>query len=318
MIKISRSFLLIVVSCGLLFSVSSSVLAARPTIAVLDFTADKDTITFGYGFVVRETVETSTNFLTSELMTFLVKTNKFDVVERSRMKDILAEQEFSESGYISPETAVKLGKLIGADYFVMGRIEQFQAGLEAKKIPYTNEVQRQYEGKITVNVRIVDSRGGKIVTANKFTVEHEDRDRRQDKEVTPDDFLDALKEKAVKEIVNGVVEGVFPLKIVKIMGDKVYINRGTGVSFKVGDILAVLSQGEGLIDPDTGESLGSAEEEIGRVEVVTIQKKFSTAKILSGAGKIKKDAIVRLIAQEPETATGRELTPGSSDKPLNW
>jgi TolB-like protein len=318
MIKISRSFLLIVVSCGFLFSVSSSVLAARPTIAVLDFTADKDTITFGYGFVVRETVETSTNFLTSELMTFLVKTNKFDVVERSRMKDILAEQEFSESGYISPETAVKLGKLIGADYFVMGRIEQFQAGLEAKKIPYTNEVQRQYEGKITVNVRIVDSRGGKIVTANKFTVEHEDRDRRQDKEVTPDDFLDALKEKAVKEIVNGVVEGVFPLKIVKIMGDKVYINRGTGVSFKVGDILAVLSQGEGLIDPDTGESLGSAEEEIGRVEVVTIQKKFSTAKILSGAGKIKKDAIVRLIVQEPEAATGRELTPGSSDKPLNW
>lgn len=315
--KINRSFVLIVVSCVLLFS-ASSVLAARPTIAVLDFTADKDTITFGYGFVVRETVETSTAFLTSELMTFLVKTNKFDVVERSRMKDILAEQEFSESGYISPETAVKLGKLIGADYFVMGKIEQFQAGIEAKKIPYTNEVQKQYEGKITVNVRIVDSRGGKVVAANKFSVEHEDRTHRRDKEVTPDDFLDALKEKAVKEVVNGIVEGVFPLKIIKITGDKVYINRGAGVSFKVGDTLTVLSQGEGLVDPDTGESLGSAEEEIGRVEVVTIQKKFSTAKILSGAGKIKKDAIVRLMPQEPEAAAGRELTPGSSDKPFNW
>jgi TolB-like protein len=315
--KINRSVVLIVVSCVLLFS-SSALLAARPTIAVLDFAADKDTITFGQGFIVRETVETSTAFLTSELMTFLVKANKFDVVERSRMKDILTEQEFSESGYISPETAVKLGKLIGADYFVMGKIEQFQAGIESKKIPYTNEVQRQYEGKITVNVRIVDSRGGKVVAANKFIVEHEDRNRRRDKEVTPDDFLDALKEKAVKEIVNGIVEGVFPLKIIKIAGDNVYINRGAGVSFKVGDTLTVLSQGEGLVDPDTGESLGSAEEEIGRVEVVTIQKKFSTAKILSGAGRIKKDAIVRLMPQEPEAAVGRELTPGSSDKPLNW
>jgi len=313
--KINRLVVLIVVSCALLLS-SSSLLAARPTIAVLDFTADKDTITFGQGFIVRETVEASTAFLTSELMTFLVKTNKFDVVERSRMKDILTEQEFSESGYISPETAVKLGKLIGADYFVMGKIEQFQAGIENKRIPYTNEVKKQYEGKITVNVRIVDSRGGKVVTANKFVVEHEDLNRKN--EVTPDDFLDALKEKAVKSIVNGIVEGVFPLKIIKITGNKVYINRGAGVSFKVGDTLTVLAQGEGLVDPDTGESLGSAEEKVGQVEVDAIQKKFSTAKILSGAGQIKKGAIVRLMPQEPEAAVGRELTPGSSDKPFNW
>ena len=313
--KINRLVVLIVVSCALLLS-SSSLLAARPTIAVLDFTADKDTITFGQGFIVRETVEASTAFLTSELMTFLVKTNKFDVVERSRMKDILTEQEFSESGYISPETAVKLGKLIGADYFVMGKIEQFQAGIENKRIPYTNEVKKQYEGKITVNVRIVDSRGGKVVTANKFVVEHEDLNRKN--EVTPDDFLDALKEKAVKSIVNGIVEGVFPLKIIKITGNKVYINRGAGVSFKVGDTLTVLAQGEGLVDPDTGESLGSAEEKVGQVEVDAIQKKFSTAKILSGAGQIKKGAIVRLMPQDPEAAVGRELTPGSSDKPFNW
>ena len=315
--KINQLLVLIVVSCVLLFS-TSSLLAARPTIAVLDFTADKNTITFGHGFIVRETVESSTKFLTSELMTFLVKANKFDVVERSRMKDILTEQEFSESGYISPETAVKLGKLIGADYFVMGKIEQFKAGIERKKIPYTDEVQKQYEGKITVNVRIVDSRGGKIVTASKFVTEHEDRNRNRDKEVTPDDFLDALKEKSVKNIVNGIVEGVFPLKIIKITGNKVYINRGAGVSFKVGDSLAVMAQGEGLVDPDTGESLGSAEEEVGRVEVDAIQKKFSTAKIVSGAGQIKKGAIVRLAQPESEAVVEKALTPGSSDKPFNW
>lgn len=315
MTKIKQSVVLLVVSCVLLFS-SSALLAARPTIAVLDFTADKDTITFGHGFIVRETVESSTKFLTSELMTFLVKANKFDVVERSRMKDILTEQEFSESGYISPETAVKLGKLIGADYFVMGKIEQFQAGIETRKIPYTNQVQQQYQGKLTVNVRIVDSRGGKVVAANKFVVEHEDRNRNN--EVTADDFLDALKEQSVKAIVNGIVEGVFPLKIIKVEGGKVYINRGAGVSFKVGDVLTVLTQGDGLVDPDTGESLGSAEEEVGRVEVDGIQKKFSTAKILTGAGQIKEGAIVRLGEQEAEVVQERELTPGSSDKPFSW
>ncbi len=312
--RVNRSFVLMVVFYLLIFSSYS--LAARPTIAVLDFTADKNIVTFGHGFVVRETVEASTKFLSSELVTFLVKTNKFDVVERSRMKDILTEQEFSESGYISPETAVKLGKLIGADYFVMGKIEQFQAGIENKKVPYVDEMQKQYEGKITANVRIVDSRGGKIVTANKFIIEHEDKNRKG--ELTPDDFFDALKEKAVKEIVNGIIEGVFPLKVIKITGDKVYINRGSGVSFKVGETLTVFAQGESLVDPDTGESLGSAEEKIGSVEVLTIQKKFSTAKIVSGAGQIKKGAIVRSGEQEAEASVERELTPGSSDKPFNW
>jgi len=291
-------------------------MAARPTIAVLEFSADKASITITPGFVVVQTVEDTTRLLSSDLMTYLVKTNKFNVVERSRMKDILTEQEFSESGYISPESAVKIGQLIGADYFVMGKIEMLKAGIKRKKIPYTDTVRSLYVGKMIVNVRIVDSRGGKIVAADKFTVEHKDRNPKG--ELTADEFLEALKEKTVKEIVNGVVSGVFPLKIIKVAGNTVYINRGSGVDFEVGDHLSVLTQDEGLIDPDTGESLGSMEEEVGVVEVTSIQKKFSKAKIINGEGSIKKGALVRLREIEPDTAPPMELTPGSSDKPVSW
>jgi hypothetical protein len=245
-----------------------------------------------------------------------VKTNKFDVVERSRMGDILKEQEFSESGYISPETAVKIGKLIGADYFVMGKIEQLNAAKEKKKVPYTNKFKNEYEGKMTVNVRIVDSRGGRVVTAEKFMVEHEDRNI--DDKVTADDFIESLKEKTVKEIVNGIISGVFPTKIIKLTGKQVYLNRGSGANFEVGSVLGVYVQGEGLVDPDTGEQLGSAEEEVGTIEITEIQKKFTKAKILTGDKKIKKNAIVRLRKDQPDTAPVRETTPGSSDKPVNW
>ena len=299
-----------------LLAIPVAAMAARPTIAVLEFSADKASVTIAPGFVVVQTVEDTTRLLSSDLMTYLVKTNKFNVVERSRMKDVLTEQEFSESGYISPESAVKMGQLIGADYFVMGKIEMLKAGVKRKKIPYTDTVRSLYVGKMIVNVRIVDSRGGKIVAAEKFTVEHEDRNPKG--ELTADEFLEALKEKTVKEIVNGVVAGVFPLKIVKVTGNTVYINRGSGVDFEVGDLLTVLAQGEGLIDPDTGESLGSMEEEVGVVEVTSIQKKFSKAKITSGEGGIKKGALVRLRQAEPEAAEPMELTPGSSDKPVNW
>jgi TolB-like protein len=301
-----------------LFLFSSVALAARPTIAVLDFNADKNTVTFAPGFVVVQTVESTTKLLSSDLITYLVKTNKFDVVERSRMKDILTEQEFSESGYISPETAVKLGELIGADYFVMGKIEQIKAGVKSKKIPYTDTVRNQYVGKMVVNVRIVDSRGGRVVVANKFTVEHKDPNRKG--EVTPDDFLEALKEQTVKELVNGIIAGVFPIKVIKLTGDTVYLNRGSGANFEVGTVMAVIEQGEALID-DNGESLGSTEEEVGTVEVTDIQPKFSKAKILGGADRIRKGALVRIKEKqevEPTAAPLGELTPGSSDKPMNW
>lgn len=291
-------------------------MAARPTIAVLEFSVDKASITIAPGFVVVQEVEDTTHLLSSDLMTYLVKTNKFNVVERSRMKDILTEQEFSESGYVSPESAVKMGQLIGADYFVMGKIEMLKAGIKRKKVPYTDIVRSLYTGKMVVNVRIVDSRGGRIVAAEKMTVEHEDRNPKG--ELTADEFLEALKEKTVKKIVNGVVTGVFPLKIMKVTGDTVYINRGSGVDFEVGDHLSVLTQGETLIDPDTGESLGSMEEEVGVVEVTSIQKKFSKAKVISGAGSIKKDALVRVREIKPDVTPLMELTPGSSDKPVNW
>ncbi len=291
-------------------------MAARPTIAVLEFSTDKTGITIAPGFAVVQPVEDTTHLLSSDLMTYLVKSNKFNVVERSRMKDILTEQEFSESGYISPESAVKIGQLIGADYFVMGKIEVLKAEIKRKKIPYTDTMRSLYVGKMIVNVRIVDSRGGKIAAADKFIVEHEDRNPKG--ELTADEFLDALKEKTVKEIVNGVVSGVFPLKIVKVTGNTVYINRGSGVDFEVGNHLSVLMLGEGLIDPDTGESLGSMEEEVGVVEVTSVQKKFSKAKIISGEGGIKKGALVRLREIESDVASSMELTPGSSDKPVSW
>lgn len=295
---------------------SSSVFAARPTIAVLDFNADRNTITIGPGFIAQEVLESTTTLLTSDLITFLVKTNKFDVVERKRMKDILAEQEFSESGFISPETAVKLGKLIGADYFVMGKIEQYEVYSQNRTIPYTNEYRKIYLGKLAVNVRIVDSRGGKVVAANKFRVDLEDWNARN--EVSPNDFIQELKERTVKKLVNGVVDGVFPLKIIKVEGGKVYINRGDGVAFKVGDTLSVVALGEGLKDPDTGEELGSAEEVVGTVEVTDIQNKFSMAKVVTGAGKIAKGAVVRVI--EPVEPKQEEPTGMSGDdaSKLKW
>jgi len=74
-----------------------------------------------------------------------------------------------------------------------------------------------------------------------------------------------------------------------------------------------------LIDQETGEDLGSTEEEVGSVKVNQILKKIPKADVVSGGSKIKKGYFVRLkTEQEQQTTTTRELTPGSSDKPFKW
>ena len=54
------------------------------------------------------------------LITDLASSSKIRLVDRSRISEILQEQNLVRSGQIDPETAVRLGKLLGAQYAITG------------------------------------------------------------------------------------------------------------------------------------------------------------------------------------------------------
>lgn len=84
--------------------------------------------------------------LTDILRTELGKTLKYDVMERSRMDEILNEQGFQNTGSCSESScAVEIGQLLGVKHMVLGG---------AGKLGKT----------YTLNARIVDIRTGSIVT----------------------------------------------------------------------------------------------------------------------------------------------------------
>ena len=60
--------------------------------------------------------------LTDELRSVLVKSGKYNVVERSNMESILQEQGFQLSGCTSTECAVEAGKLLGVNKMVTGSV----------------------------------------------------------------------------------------------------------------------------------------------------------------------------------------------------
>jgi hypothetical protein len=98
------------------------------------------------------------------------------------------------------------------------------------------------------------------------------------------------------QMADQLVDAVFPMKVLNVQGDQVWINRGKDGGLKKGDVLKVFRPGVALIDPDTGENLGSAETEIGKIKVVRINPKFTIAKVITkGATEpVQRGDIVRV------------------------
>ena len=75
---------------------------------------------------------------------------------------------------------------------------------------------------------------------------------------------------------------IYPVRIVRVQSNgEIMLNYGSGLLAQ-GDVLEVFTQGEAFIDPDTGEELGKEEEFAGRIEVSSVQPRFSKATVVEG------------------------------------
>src|ERR1700690_982707 len=63
--------------------------------------------------------------ITDLLVRYLVQDGTYSVIDRKAMDKILAEQNFSNSDRANPNSAAKLGKLLGVDAIIVGSITQF-------------------------------------------------------------------------------------------------------------------------------------------------------------------------------------------------
>ncbi len=83
-------------------------------------------------------------WIPNQIMAPLVNSRFVTVVERNKLDALLKEQKLSQSDIIDPKTAIKFGKIIGAQKVVMG------------------EYQRTAKGKFDISCRLIDIEKGII------------------------------------------------------------------------------------------------------------------------------------------------------------
>jgi len=83
--------------------------------------------------------------LSSMLMTDMESIGAFNIISKEVMKDVLAEQEFQQTGMADPESLVKLGNLVGAHYILKGTFMEMNGMLriEAQVFSVEKGVQLQ-------------------------------------------------------------------------------------------------------------------------------------------------------------------------------
>lgn len=233
----------------------------------------------------------------SQLIAAINASRKFDIVGRSDLKDILKEQELGGSGNVDAQTAAQAGKLTGAKYLLVTTIDDFEDSTEKMEFKALNKVGLKRKIRISSVAKIYDSTTGKLLeSANVRTEKKDDRsdanDLQKNAELT-DALLAAAVQEAAVAVATRVADIIFPVRVLIKRDKQLTLNRGEGGGVAVGQVWNVFALGEELIDPDTKESLGREEVQVGKARITALTAKTSAAEILEDTG-IDKGAVLRL------------------------
>ena len=232
--------------------------------------------------------------------------SKFSVIEREKLDMVLQEQGLATSGALDQQTAAKVGQVLGVKYILTGAIDKF--AINTTKGGYGGIGGSYTNGEATINLRFIDTttaertvalsadgnvrKGGGFFKGASLSREAEWGIASE----TLENAANAVVEKfaggdymAQLSAGGGVMSGEEG-KIIKVEGDRAWINMGAMSGLKVGDSFKIIRVGEALVDPDTGMVLGVDESEIGQGQVIQVEERFS---IMTFSGSADAADVVR-------------------------
>lgn len=241
--------------------------------------------------------------LTDDLIFKLAKTNRFKVMERQEIDQVLDEKTF-DALVSDGSVDSRLRELIGADYLIHGELDRFYIITRTSEVPYLDELETTAEAVAEGVFRVVDVHTGEVKTGERVRVSY-DAGRVENIEQVKADLQDRFSTDAVAQIVGHL----FPIKVLGIAGDGiVYLNRGDDAGLKQGELFDVMRPGQMLVDPDTGRSFGSIETKIATLSIVSVETSRSRGTLTSGESVVAGD-ILRKSQSTPKTAEQPSFTP---------
>lgn len=233
---------------------------------------------------------------------------RFSVIEREKLALVLKEQGLATSGALDPQSAAKVGRLLGVKYIVTGGVDKIAVNKTGAAVAKFGGIGGNVvTADAAINMRFIDTTTAERVlsvsaegTAKKGGGFFKGTSMSRDAEwgLASEALEKASAAVVQKLLTGGYLDRIntaaggsgFEGKVIKVDGTRAWITIGSSAGLKVGDTLTVIDPGEDLIDPDSGAKLGSTEKPTGTAEVVEVQEKFA---IVTFTGTANPKNIVR-------------------------
>lgn len=289
--KNKKNFGLIFLFCVCYFLLPSEIFAVqlKKTIAVSRFENSTDTAgqaAIGTG-------------MADQLADALIQSDKFVVIERQGLEDVIAEQDIAASGRAAVSQTSQTGKLIPAQILIKGAVTEFEAeeqkGGTGISISGISLGSNKATAHVAVILRIVDSTSGEVLDSVRVEGEAKakgmkigiakggvDFGTESFKKTPLGEATQIAIDKAVLEIAKKLEAIPFEGRIIKMEGDTIFTNIGVRNGGAAESTFNVFIKGEELLDPVTGENLGSERTKIGAIKIISTEDKFSKAVAAEG------------------------------------
>jgi len=230
------------------------------------------------------------------LITEMVKSGKFIMIERTKLNKILEEQKLQEQKIIDPDTAVKIGGIMGLNAIITGSVSQF--GVKKGGADYLIVQTKQQVAEATVDVRVVDVETGQILYADsgkgKAMVKTGQflglGTKSAYDETLEQEALRAAITKFTRNIMYQINQKPWSCRVAEADGKEIYLDAGRESGLGIGTTLVVYHLGKAIKSPSTGLRLGYKEDKIGKIEVVRyFGGDGSIAKIVEGTAPSRAD-----------------------------
>jgi curli biogenesis system outer membrane secretion channel CsgG len=248
------------------------------------------------------------------MVTRLVNDGVYSVIERKALDKIINEQNFSNSDRANPDTAAKIGRVLGVEAIIVGSITQF--GRDDKSLGVGGGAlggvtgrfglggvgKRQAKAVVGINARMVNTETGEILAV----AEGKGESKRSGLllggaggsyggagggavDMSSHNFADTILGEAVGQAVSDVAKQLddkaasLPTQVLQISGlvadvsgNTLVLNVGSKAGVKVGDHLGVFRQGRQIKDPATGKVLKTIVTKLGDVAITEVEDTSST------------------------------------------
>ncbi|EQB3222606.1 CsgG/HfaB family protein [Campylobacter upsaliensis] len=209
--------------------------------------------------------------LQQKIITNLLQSRKFNVLDRDSNGYYEMEKALIQSGNAAKDEIYKLKNVLGTDYILLFSI----SALDGKQKTSNLTGKSKMEAEVVIDYRVLLFATRQIKFANTLSM----------KVALKDDSLSTNEQvlgQIARQISNDILNAIYPLKVAGVENGEIIFSQ----SLNQGDVYECFSLGKAIKDSYTKETTGRIETKSGSIEVTRSTHKLSYAKITEGSVKV--------------------------------